>query len=56
MKRNSKKLVVAKETFRTLTPDQLGAVPSGAGTGSVTWGDGGGMTTLGDAGGGTGTW
>jgi hypothetical protein len=31
--KNSKKLVVAKETFRTLTLNQLAAVPSGAAAG-----------------------
>jgi len=31
--KNLKKLVVAKETFRTLTPNQLAAVPSGAAAG-----------------------
>ncbi len=52
MKSNSKKLVFGKETFKTLTPNQLAAVPSGAavpvdanGGGMTTWADGGGMTT-----------
>ena len=31
--KNLKKLVVAKETFKTLTPNQLAAVPSGAAAG-----------------------
>jgi len=30
MKSNSKKLVLGKETLKTLTPNQLAAVPSGA--------------------------
>jgi len=55
MKSNSKKLVLGKETFKTLTSNQLAAVPSGAAVPADA--DAGGQTgTWGDAGGQTGTW
>jgi hypothetical protein len=36
MKNNSKKLSLEKETFKTLTPDQLTNVAGGGGEGTVT--------------------